>query len=109
MRGDVDGYVAEFNPIRAPIGTEVVHGLVQRATAATRSRSGASSATAASRSTPQKRLPMYQKLNKVLMDELLEVPLVSVSKFLVVNKRLKNMYVAFTDFNPGLRTAYIVS
>ena len=56
----------------------------------------------------KKRLPMYQKLNKVLMDEMLEVPLVSVSKFHVVNKRLKNMYVAFTDFNPGLRTAYLV-
>ena len=51
---------------------------------------------------------MYQKLNKLLMDEMLEVPLVSVSKFHVVNKRLKNIYVAFTDFNPALRTAYIV-
>ena len=33
----------------------------------------------------------------------------SVSKFFVVNKRLKNIYVAFTDFNPALRTAYVVS
>ena len=55
----------------------------------------------------KKRLPMYQALNKVLMDQMLEIPLVSVSKCQVVNKRLKNMYVAFTDFNPGLRTAYI--
>ena len=57
----------------------------------------------------KKRLPMYQQLNKLLMDELVEVPLVSVSKFFVVNKRLKNIYVAFTDFNPALRTAYIVT
>ena len=50
---------------------------------------------------------MYQTLEQVLMDQMLEVPLVSVSKWQVVNQRLKNMYVAFTDFNPGLRTAYI--
>ena len=56
-----------------------------------------------------KRLPMYQSLNKKLVDESVEIGLVSVSKFFVVNKRLKNIYVAFTDFNPALRTAYIVS
>ena len=39
------------------------------------------------------------------MDEVVEIPLVSVSKFFVVNQRLKNIYVAFTDFNPALRTA----
>ena len=52
----------------------------------------------------KKRLPMYQELNKVLMDEMLQVPLISFSKFQVVSNKLKNMYVAFTDFNPGLRT-----
>jgi ABC-type transport system substrate-binding protein len=57
----------------------------------------------------QKRLPMYHKLDNLLIDELVEIPLISVSKFFVVNKRLKNMYVAFTDFNPALRTAYVVS
>ena len=34
---------------------------------------------------------------------MLEVPLVSVSKWQVVSPRLKNMYVAFTDFNTGLQ------
>ena len=57
---------------------------------------------------PKKRLPMYQQLNKVLMDEMLQVPLISFSKFQVVSNKLKNMYVAFTDFNPGLRTAYLI-
>ena len=38
------------------------------------------------------------------MTELLEVPLVSVSKYQVVNAKLQNMYVAFTDFNTGLRS-----
>ena len=49
---------------------------------------------------PEKRLPMYQKLKKLLMDELLEVPLISVTKFYVVNTKLKNIYVAFTRLQP---------
>ena len=57
---------------------------------------------------PAKRLPMYQELNKILMDEMLQVPLISFSKFQVVSNKLKNMYVAFSDFNPGLRNAYLV-
>ena len=107
MRGDVDGYVAEYNPSAAiyskwftgwngapnsnpkPIWKLVGNGRITLDT--------------------KKRLPMYQSLNKHLMDEVVEIGLVSVSKFFVVNKRLKNIYVAFTDFNPALRTAYIVS
>jgi peptide/nickel transport system substrate-binding protein len=107
MRGDVDGYVAEYNP-SAPIYSKWFTGW-----------------NGAPNSNPKpiwklvgngritldtkKRLPMYQQLNKDLMDEVVEIGLISVSKFFVVNKRLKNMYVAFTDFNPALRTAYIVS
>ena len=107
MRGDVDGYVAEYNPSAQiyskwftgwngapesnpkPIWRLVGNGRITLDTA--------------------KRLPMYQQLNKDLMDEVVEIGLVSASKFFVVNKRLKNIYVAFTDFNPALRTAYIVS
>jgi peptide/nickel transport system substrate-binding protein len=112
MRGDVDGYVAEFNPV-SPTGPTVYQKWF----------TGWNGAPGGSNPKPiwrlvgngritldtQKRIPMYQKLNKMLIDELVEVPLVSVSKFFVVNKRLKNIYVAFTDFNPALRTAYVVS
>jgi hypothetical protein len=45
----------------------------------------------------------------VLLTEVLQVPLVSRSKFQVVSNKLKNMYVAFSDFNPGLRYVYLVS
>ena len=55
----------------------------------------------------QKRLPMYHKLDRILMTELLEVPLISVSKYQVVNAKLQDMYVAFTDFNTGLRSAWL--
>ena len=39
------------------------------------------------------------------MTELIEIPLISVNKYQVVNTKLQNMYVAFTDFNTGLRSA----
>jgi hypothetical protein len=35
------------------------------------------------------------------------VPLVGVTKFQVVRSRVNNMYVAFSDFNTGLRTAWV--
>ena len=55
----------------------------------------------------KKRLAMYKELQKILLTELLQVPLVAVSKFQVVRKRVKNMYVAFSDFNTGLKTAWV--
>jgi peptide/nickel transport system substrate-binding protein len=111
MRGDVDGYVAEFNPV-SPSGPTIYTKLFTGWLGAPHSNpkpiwrlvgNGRITLDTA------KRLPMYQKLNGLLIDELVEVPLISVSKFIVVNKRLKNMYVAFTDFMPALRTAYVVA
>jgi peptide/nickel transport system substrate-binding protein len=107
MRGDVDGFVAEFNPSAAiyskwftgwqaspgqktkPIWTLVGDGRIQLNT--------------------QKRLPMYQSLDKDLLTQLVEIPLIAVSTFQVLNNKLKNMYVAYTGFNTGLKTAYFES
>jgi peptide/nickel transport system substrate-binding protein len=111
MRGDVDGYVAEFNPV-SPTGPTVY---TKWFTGWDGSPGGKPRPiwrlVGNGRITldTKKRMPMYLNLDKQLMQQLPEVPLISVSKFFVVNKRLKNMYVAFTDFNPALRTAYIVS
>jgi ABC-type transport system substrate-binding protein len=55
----------------------------------------------------KKRLAMYKELQKILLTEALQVPLFSVSKFQVVRRRVKNMYVAFSDFNTGLKTAWV--
>jgi peptide/nickel transport system substrate-binding protein len=111
MRGDVDGYVAEFNP-SGPSGPTVYTKWFTGWNGAPQSNPkpiwrlvGNGRITLDT----QKRLPMYHKLDTLLIDELVEIPLISVSKFFVVNKRLKNIYVAFTDFNPALRTAYVVS
>jgi peptide/nickel transport system substrate-binding protein len=107
MRGDVDGYVAEFNPV-SPTGPTVYQ---KWFTGWDGSPGGKPKPiwklVGNGRITldTSKRLPMYQNLDKQLITQLPEVPLISVSKFFVVNKRLKNIYVAFTDFNPALRRA----
>ena len=99
MRGDVDGYTSEFNPANAiykvwypqyknvRMWRLVGNGFITL--------------------DEKKRLAMYKELEKILVTELLQVPLVSVSKFQVVRKRVKNMYVAFSDFNTGLKTAWV--
>lgn len=99
MRGDVDGYTSEFNPANAiykvwypqyknvRMWRLVGNGFITL--------------------DEKKRLAMYKELEKILLTELLQVPLVAVSKFQVVRKRVKNMYVAFSDFNTGLKTAWV--
>ncbi len=105
MRGDVDGYVAEFNPTGA-FGKTVYNtwfnGYTNRKMWRLVGNGRITLDTA-------KRLPMYHELDRLLMTELLEVPLISVSKYQVMNAKLQDMYVAFTDFNTGLRSAWLSS
>jgi peptide/nickel transport system substrate-binding protein len=103
MRGDVDGYTAEFNPTGA-FGKTVYATWFSGYTNKQMWRLVGNGRITLD---PAKRLPMYQKLDRVLMTELLEIPLISVSKYQVVNAKLQDMYVAFTDFNTGLRTAWL--
>jgi peptide/nickel transport system substrate-binding protein len=100
MRGDVDGYVAEFHP--ASTAYKAWYPEYKNIQMFRLIGNGRITLD------PEKRLPMYQTLNKVLLTEVLQVPLVSRSKFQVVSNKLKNMYVAFSDFNPGLRYVYLV-
>jgi hypothetical protein len=101
MRGDPDGYVNEYHPASTtyqaffpgyPANTKMFR-LIGNGRIVL---------------DPAKRLPMHKELNKVLMEEMLEVPILSFSKFQVVSNKLKNHYVAFSDFNPGLRNAYLI-
>jgi peptide/nickel transport system substrate-binding protein len=101
MRGDVDGYVAEFHPaapvfkiwypeyrnIRAWRG--IGNGRIQL--------------------DPAKRLPIYQDAQRALLLNPVQIPLVAIKKYQVIRKRVKNMYVAFSDFNTGLRTVWLSS
>ncbi len=100
MRGDVDGYLSEFNPSNAifnvwypgyrnvKVWRLVGNGKIQLDLA--------------------KRIPMYKEAQRLLLDDLVQVPLVAVTKFQVVRKRVNNMYVAFSDFNTGLHTSVYV-
>lgn len=100
MRGDVDGYLAEFNPSasiyrvwypewRPPVKLwrQIGNGRITLEQA--------------------KRLPLYKGAQEILLDELIQVPLFVVKKFQVVRRRVNNMYVSFADFNTGIRYVYI--
>jgi peptide/nickel transport system substrate-binding protein len=103
MRGDVDGYVAEFNPSGAQGKTVYETWFSAYKNVQMWRLVGNGRITL----DQKKRLPMYQKLNRILMTELIEIPLISVNKYQVVNTKLQGMYVAFTDFNTGLRSAWL--
>jgi peptide/nickel transport system substrate-binding protein len=100
IRGDVHGFVSEFNPGTSPNYNLWFNGYknveMWRLV-------GNGQITL----DPQKRLPIYTKLQQILLTELLEIPLMVPYKYQVVSRRLKNMYVAYSDFNTGLRTAYV--
>lgn len=100
MRGDVDGYMAEYNPSapiyriwfpewRPPIRLWRLIG------------NGRITLDL------EKRLPMYKEAQRILLDELMHVPLCVIKKFQVVRRRVNNMYVAFSDFNTGIRYVYL--
>jgi len=100
MRGDVNGYTAEFNPS---------NGIYNRWYPAYRNvsmwrRVGALQVTL----DHQKRLGIAKALQRQLLDEvLIQVPLIAVQKFQVVRSRVRNMYVAFSDFNTGIRNVWV--
>lgn len=99
MRGDVDGYMAEFHPaaaifkiwypeyrnVRAWRG--IGNGRIQL--------------------DPAKRLPIYKDAQRALLLNPVQIPLVAIKKYQVVRKRVQNMYVAFSDFNSGLRNVWL--
>ena len=59
---------------------------------------------------PAKRLPIYKDAQVQLQNDLPQIGLVQVNKYQVVNKRVQGMYVAFDDFNTGLRnTVWLAS
>lgn len=101
MRGDVDGYVQEFHPASATFRIQtpayrnvkawrfIGNGRIQL--------------------DEKKRLPMYKQAQAELWGNPIQMPLVAIRKYQVFNKRVQNMYVAFSDFNTGLRTAWLSS
>jgi peptide/nickel transport system substrate-binding protein len=99
MRGDVDGYVAEFHPA-APVFN--IWYPEYRNVAAWRGIGNGRIQL-----DPAKRLPIYKAAQRALLLNPVQIPLVAIKKYQVVRTRVNNMYVAFSDFNTGLRTVWL--
>ena len=101
MRGDVDGYVQEFHPASATFKAQ---------TPAYRNlKAWKDIGNGRIQLDEKKRLPMYKDAQAQLWANPIQMPLVAIRKYQVFNKRVQNMYVAFSDFNTGLRTAWLSS
>jgi len=99
MRGDVDGYMAEFHPA-API-FKIWYPEYRNV------RAWRGIGNGRIQLDPAKRLPIYQDAQRALLLNPVQIPLVAIKKYQVVRKRVKNMYVAFSDFNTGLRNVWL--
>ena len=101
MRGDVDGYVQEFHPASATfqIQTPAYKNL----------KAWKDIGNGRIQLDEKKRLPMYKDAQAQLWTNPIQMPLVAIRKYQVFNKRVQNMYVAFSDFNTGFRTAWLSS
>ncbi len=53
------------------------------------------------------RVPMYQRMQEIIAEDVANLYLTQPFKFQVVNQRLTGMYVSFDNNNPGLRTACV--
>ena len=101
MRGDVDGYVQEFHPASATF--------VAQTPAYKNLKAWKDIGNGRIQLDDKKRLPMYKDAQAQLWTNPIQMPLVAIRKYQVFNKRVQNMYVAFSDFNTGLRTAWLNS
>jgi peptide/nickel transport system substrate-binding protein len=55
----------------------------------------------------EERVALYHQIQQRLIDDAVNIYTVQPYKFQVVRDQLTGMYVSYTDFNPGLRTACI--
>jgi peptide/nickel transport system substrate-binding protein len=101
MRGDVDGYVQEFHPASATFKAQ---------TPAYRNlKAWKAIGNGRIQLDDKKRRPMYATAQQALWDDPIQMPLVAIRKYQVFNRRVRNMYVAFSDFNTGFREAWLAS
>ena len=54
-----------------------------------------------------KRKPLYRQMQEIVFSEVPGMYTVNPMKYQAVRARVKNMYVSFTDFNTGLREAWV--
>jgi len=100
MRGDPSGYVVDFRSgttlNQAWFGdgwsNDELDGLYDEALATT---------------DQEQRLAAYQRIQEIILEEAANMYTVQPFKYQAVNGRVDGMYVSYTDFNPGLRTACV--
>jgi peptide/nickel transport system substrate-binding protein len=56
---------------------------------------------------PEARLAAYQRIQELIAEDVPNMYTVQPYKFQIANARVEGMYVSYTDFNPGLRTACV--
>lgn len=102
MRGDVAGFVTDFDP-REPLYRDVWFPGAREVDP----QLGRLIAEGARTLEQPARRPIYDRIQRLALKEALHVPICNPYKFQAVSKQLVGMYVAYTDFNPGLATARI--
>jgi ABC-type transport system substrate-binding protein len=100
MRGDVSNYIAEFRPGNATFKAWFEGGWKSDELTSLIDQGLATNDTA-------KRKDIYRKTQEILIDESPHITLCQPFKYQVVRSRVKDMYVAYTDFNSGLREAWV--
>ena len=56
---------------------------------------------------PVKRKPIYTRMQQIVAEEVPNLYTVNPYKYQLVRSRVKNMYVSYTNMNPGLREAWV--
>lgn len=102
MRGDVSGFVTDFDP-----AGDVYKKLWFPAVKGVDPRIGKLIHKGFTTLDEDKRKPIYTEIQRLVLEEALHIPICNPYKFQAVSKKLKGMYVAYTDFNTGLDMATI--
>lgn len=103
MRGDVSGFTSDFDP-KSPIFGVWFPGYTEQDP-----EIGKLIKEGFTTLDQDARLPIYRRIQELVVPEALHIPICNPYKFQAVTKKLEGMYVAYTDFNPGLVTARIAS
>jgi peptide/nickel transport system substrate-binding protein len=102
MRGDVSNYMQDFNPTNQTFKNWFGDGWSNAELTALIDQ-GLNTID------PAARKPLYRRMQEILIDEAPHMTIAQPYKYQVVRNRVRDMYVAYTDFNGGLREAWVDS
>ena len=100
MRGDPSGFIADFDP-NSSIYKAWYQGGYNNQELTNLYYQGLHTPD------PAKRMPIYRRLQEIVLTEWPAMPLVNPMKYFVVRKRLHGMYVGFEDTERGLIEAWV--